>query len=273
MKPRQRLAAACLCLMMTGAAGCIWIEEPEPDDPPIPESQTEPAASLPYGGSRPVVEGWGDLQQLSRPVAPFDRIVIKGDVGMTLTLGKTETLRAEAQTNIHEHLLSEVRGTTLYLGYKDSPGKPSMRPSEPVRFLVQARTLAAIELEEGAGANAVGLEMGRLQIKLKDDATLTIDRFQGEGLFAWLADDSRLEVLSGWADRLQVDIRGKGVFTGHRFETQSARVEVTGDGRASLRVKKALDVRLAGKGVVRYHGRPRVTKDIVGTGQVLRVGS
>jgi hypothetical protein len=257
-------------------AGCVWTDPEDPDADLLEEegnpASAEPAAPLPYGKSAPQILGWGDTHRQLRAITPFDKIVVHGQVTLVLTQARKENLYVEAQTNILEHLLSEVRGTTLYVGYKSDPDGPPIRATEPVRFHVEAKELNDLSVEKGAKANITGLRSARLRIDMNGDSRMTMDHFEGDALLVSLRDFSAMEVRGGWSTRQQIQVHGNCHYTAPSFDTEVTEIRVTGLGKAEVRVKKELTVQVVGEGIVRYHGDPLVHKEGMGEGRIKRVG-
>ena len=253
--------------------GCAWTEpEPTESDETRVGHSTEPSRPLPFGGKRPAVKGWGDAQLKTLAVDPFDKVTVSGPVEVTLTQDRLEGLRAQAQTNILEHLLFEVRGTTLHLGLKEPPNGGELRATVPVRFLVNFKKLQELNVIGDAQAELLELKTDRVRIEARDRGRVMLDRIESEALYVFLFDDAEMETLSGWSQRQQIDINGLGHYKAPNLESQTALVRIVGDASVVVRVKSVLEATIVGRGRVRYHGKPRVRKKITGEGFVKPAG-
>lgn len=74
--------------------------------------------------------------------------------------------------------------------------------------------------------------------------------------------------LSGRADRLDVRVAGSGNVHTFDLEVGSATAEVAGSGDVETSVTDTLDARIAGSGNVVYRGDPRVSSQVLGSGDV-----
>jgi hypothetical protein len=78
---------------------------------------------------------------------------------------------------------------------------------------------------------------------------------------------------SGIADNLAVDISGFGSFNGKQLHGQSANVELSGAGSATIWVDDQLDAQISGAGTVNYYGSANVSQHVYGLGSVTHLGS
>lgn len=77
---------------------------------------------------------------------------------------------------------------------------------------------------------------------------------------------------SGKADNFELDLSGFGSFTGKDLQTQTADVNLSGAGSATVWVEDELDATISGAGSVNYFGSPSVSKQINGVGTVSKSG-
>jgi hypothetical protein len=73
-------------------------------------------------------------------------------------------------------------------------------------------------------------------------------------------------------DEQVVTVSGPGAYRAHDLQSAQARVRVSGDGSATVRVSQRLDVEVSGDGSLRYVGSPTVEETVTGSGSVERIG-
>ncbi len=74
---------------------------------------------------------------------------------------------------------------------------------------------------------------------------------------------------TGTADKLDVNISGAGSFNGGDLHSQTAKVNISGFGSATVWVDDELDANVSGAGSINYYGSPSsITKNVSGLGGV-----
>jgi hypothetical protein len=69
-----------------------------------------------------------------------------------------------------------------------------------------------------------------------------------------------------------VNISGFGGFNGKDLKTNTADINISGAGSATVAVEEKLDASISGAGSINYYGSPEVTKDVAGLGSVRQAG-
>jgi hypothetical protein len=78
---------------------------------------------------------------------------------------------------------------------------------------------------------------------------------------------------SGKTDDLHVIISGFGSFDGQDMHSQTADINLSGAGSATMWVDDELDAQISGAGSVDYYGEAAVRKNVSGVGGVNHVGN
>jgi hypothetical protein len=69
-----------------------------------------------------------------------------------------------------------------------------------------------------------------------------------------------------------ISINGGGNYKARRLESQDTDIDISGLGKATVRVDDTLSVSISGGGNVEYYGDPAVNSDISGLGNVEKIG-
>ena len=78
-------------------------------------------------------------------------------------------------------------------------------------------------------------------------------------------------VLSGNAGKLDAEINGAGVLEASALTAEHGSITVNGIGTAEVSCIESLDAEINGAGSIKYHGTPRLTKNINGLGTVSQI--
>ena len=70
-----------------------------------------------------------------------------------------------------------------------------------------------------------------------------------------------------------VNISGFGSFEGEDLQSQTASINISGAGSATIWVEDELDANISGAGSINYYGSASVTKNVSGVGSVNREGN
>ena len=191
------------------------------------------------------IQGSGILAIESRDVAGFSRVRLDGVGHLIVEQGGTEGLTVTADDNILPLVTAEVYGEELRLG--TDPAATWASPN-PIVFTVTVADLEALAVFGAAAAEIRGLQADRFAVRIEGAATVTA---------------------AGRADEQEVVLRGVATYDARDLQSRTARVDVGGVSRATVRVQERLEGRVEGQSTVEYIGRPVV--DVTGGGAVQHI--
>jgi hypothetical protein len=201
-----------------------------------------------YGNDLGLTRGSGNLVTEAREVSDFSKVTLLGAGDMTITQGDKETLTISAEDNILSEIESEVRGDTLYIGFKKNF---NIMPTEPIVIELEIINLEGLKIE-GAGKIIVE-EIDTPELSVRVDGTGDLE-------------------LTGITIEQHVDINGAGNYDASELESETAIVKMNGAGNVTIWVTEDLDIEMNGVGSIGYYGNPRVTQDINGVGSIQSEG-
>lgn len=219
---RTAAAAAAAILTATLLAGCVIV---------VPDGDGR------WSSGRAVVQGDGRIASASRPVAALPALEIEGrrrlDMQVDVQVGGAPGLTVEADSNLLEHVHTEVRGDTLHI-WSDS----DTSASRPVRIRYTVPRLDRLETSGYAGTQVTGLDGGSFKV---------VQRGSG-----------RIE-LRGRVDRLEAVNSGSGSLLADALDAGDTRVTMNGSGRIHLGTLHgdALQATLYGSGGLTARGDVR----------------
>jgi hypothetical protein len=186
-----------------------------------------------------------------RKTDSFTGIKVSSGIDVYLKQGNNETVSVEADENLHEYIITEVRG-----GILDVYSEYNIRDAERKRVYVTIKEVNSVK------TTSAGDVFGETPIKS--------DRLE---LSASSAGDIKLEVnakdididisssgdmtLSGETDVLKADLSSAGDLNAYELKAREADVSVSSAGDADIYATEKITARASSAGDVNYKGDPK----------------
>jgi len=137
---------------------------------------------------------------------------------------------------------------------------------------IEVDTIGLRELEvNGAGQiEAQGFSGSEFSLRLLGAPMAKIGGLDVEKLSVEMQGSGSAE-LSGRATRERMRIAGSGECRAADLASDKAEVKLEGAGKAEVMARERLNVHIAGAGIVRYRGDPKLSQSISGSGTVVRM--
>jgi len=218
-----------------------------------------------------VTRGSGELTTQTRDVSGFDRVQIDGAGELIIIQGENESLEIRAEDNIIGELTSDVRDTTLVLGYRDNFLRNTIIPTERITYTLNVMDLSEVTINGAADMEIDSLETGSLSLVINGAGQVTIDQLMADNLSVQISGTTTMEI-AGQVTTQSIMIDGAGNFRGGDLETNTTTIEINGLGNATVWANETLDISIDGGGNLRYYGSPNVTQDVNGFGDIDNLG-
>jgi len=209
------------------------------------------------------VKGTGVPEKKALTVTAFHGIVVQGSVNVQLTLSPTQQVQVEAQPNIAELIVTEVKDGIWVI-------KTSKCYSTDKIFTVHIAvpTIDVVSIQGSGDVVGTG-EFTATELKVDVQGS-------GDLRLATAAKDVRASVqgsgditLSGTCGMLYAAVQGSGDIKAGELKTTSAKAEIEGSGDITVQASETLDANVQGSGDVKYRGRPtKVNSNVQGSGDV-----
>jgi citrate lyase gamma subunit len=203
------------------------------------------------GQFRKTVYGNNKVIKRERTAEPFSGVKVSTGIDVYLSQGDKMSLSVEADENLHEYIITEVRDGILNV-YTEV----NIREAEMKRVYVTMKDVNSVN------TSSAGNIIGETSIKT-DNLKVT----------ASSAGDIKLEVyaknidvngsssgditLFGEADMLDANLSSAGDFNANNLKVREADVTVSSAGNADLYVTERLTARASSAGDVNYKGDPK----------------
>jgi hypothetical protein len=210
------------------------------------------------------------IEKQDRHISGFSAINVAGSFDVYIMQGSTESVKVEADDDVIDNIITEVKGGTLKIYTKSNNGFNWSWGDKKRVVRVTAKNLNAISL---TGSGDVYFKEGiRAQ-------TLTVN-LNGSGDITGKIDVKKLEsslvgsgdiTLAGHADVSTVTVSGSGDYSGRGLITNQTAVKVVGSGDASVYASQQIDASVAGSGDIRYTGGAKhISTSKAGSGDISR---
>jgi len=210
----------------------------------------------------------------NRQINSFNEIHFRDFGTLILTQGDTESLTIEAEQELLSELISEVRGDALILGVEDDwlnrIGKvistAFSNDEHKVVYHLTFVDLSQIKVSGKCTLNCDTLTAKDLTIKIAGLGHMVINHLDCDTLEAKIGGRGDF-LLSGHADQQNIRISGSADYNASELNSTSARIVISGQGNATVRVQDSLDITISGFGQVNYYGDPKIRQVISGFGK------
>jgi hypothetical protein len=204
-----------------------------------------------------------------REVRGFDSVSFDTSGQLFITQGDREALEVMAAAGELPNIVTEVHGSTLFIGRKGSGPAFSFRLPE---FRLMMRTVAGLETHSSGSIAAESLQAGSLQIRISSSGSISIGRLTADALEVQITSSGSVRV-SGTVGQQDIRLSSSGSYLAGNLASRSARLRVSSSGSATVRVSDELQADLTSSGSVRYYGDPpRVEADVTSSGSLARLG-
>ncbi|MFS4416823.1 head GIN domain-containing protein [Maribacter sp. 2307ULW6-5] len=216
------------------------------------------------------VKGNGDWTTVERSTKDYDALALSGWFTVKLVDGQEGALILRGESNLLEHLVTEVRNNTLTIKTKNGVRLKPSNWKDGIEVTVPVRDIEDIALS-GSGDIVGSTTLGgnTLNTKMSGSGDITLD-VDVNTLKAILSGSGDME-LSGRTTRFEATVSGSGDI--EAFDLAADHVEATVSGSADIEVtaKESLSARVSGSGDIAYKGSPtKVDAKTSGSGDITK---
>jgi len=208
-------------------------------------------ASCINGQIRKTVRGNGNVVKKERNVESFDGIKVSSGVSVYLRQGDKESVTVEADENLHEYILTEVKGGVLHV-YTDV----NIREPEKERVYVTMKEIRS--LKTSSAGDIIGeapLKCDDVEIDVSSAGDIKLD-LTAKKVEVDISSSGNVR-LSGEADNLNAGLSSAGDLEAYEFKVKEADVTVSSAGDAKVYVSERISAHASSAGDITYKGDPK----------------
>lgn len=208
-------------------------------------------------------------EKQNRHLSGFTGVEVIGSYDVFIKQGSTESVIVEADDDVIDRIITEVKGGTLKIYTKKSNWNFSWE-NKKTAIYVTAKDLNNISLVGSGDVSFVdGISTNKLSLKVTGSGDLS-GKVNVKALESSLTGSGDIK-LSGQAQTSSVTVTGSGDFSARDLVTNRSIVQVRGSGDAGVNVSQQLDASVAGSGDIRYTGSAKqISSSKSGSGDISR---
>lgn len=199
------------------------------------------------------VRGNHNVVKKDRKVGSFTGIKVSSGIDVFLKQGNTESLSIEADENLHEYILTEVRDGVLHIYAKSNV---NIRDAEMKRAYVTMKDINSLSTSSAGdiiGENTIKAQKLRLSTSSAGDIKAEVE-----------ADELEIDIssagdikISGSADMLEADLSSAGNLDAYDLQVREADISVSSAGDADVNVSEKIRARASSAGNINFRGNPK----------------
>jgi len=216
------------------------------------------------------ITGSGNIITKNIEVSNFQNISLAGSGNIIIEQGEDESLIIEAEDNIMDKILVEIKGNTLDIRYKRTFWIFSwLKPTKDINYYIKLKDLSGIKISGSGTASAENIKTENMDINISGSGKINLN-IETQTIKSIVSGSGDFN-LSGQAINQEINISGSGKYFAQNLQTQNAIIKISGSGKIEVNAQKKLDINISGSGSVYYLGNPKINQKISGSGKIERL--
>ena len=125
------------------------------------------------------VIGNQELKKDSRSVAPFEQIIVSSDFNIVIEYAITPKVEVEAESNLHEFIVTEVKGKTMNIGVEK---KTKIVNNFPIVIRLSLPMITKIQYTGDGEITADGVPSDKMEMILEGNGGITLKNLKTSSL-------------------------------------------------------------------------------------------
>ena len=203
------------------------------------------------GQIRKTVRGDGDVVKKERTTTSFNGIRVSTGIDVYLKQGEKESITVEADENLHEYILTDVRDGVLHV-YTDA----NIREAKMKRVYVTMKDVTS--LKTSSAGDIIGetpINGTDMEINVSSAGNVRME------VYARKIDvnisSSGDVTLSGEVETLNADLSSAGDLEAYNLKVKDADISASSAGDARVNVSEKITARASSAGDISYQGDPK----------------
>jgi N-acetyl-beta-hexosaminidase len=200
---------------------------------------------------RKTVHGNGNVVTKERKAEDFAGIKVSSGIDVYLKQGNNMSITVEADENLHEYILTEVRNGVLNV-YTDA----NIRESKMKRVYVTMKDINSVSTTSaGDVVGETPVKSDRLELSASSAGNIKLEVTSKE--IKINISSSGDMTLSGETDILEADLSSAGDLNAYELTVREADISASSAGDADINVTEKLTARASSAGDINYRGNPK----------------
>jgi hypothetical protein len=198
------------------------------------------------------VRGNGDVIEQRRDVDGFRKVKTCCSFKVEVRESNSFDVRVEAESNLQEFILTEVRGNTLHIKYTENA---NFKSTKEIMVYVALPRLAGIDASSSSRVTGTTPFRGdELALDVSSSATIKVE-FSGDRVDLDASSSGRIEV-KGSTNKVTADASSASRIDAEDLQSEEGVADVSSAANISLHTTKKLRADASSAGSIRYRGNP-----------------
>ena len=213
------------------------------------------------------IKGKGQVVNKTITTTAYDGIAVSGSFFVTLIDGTEGTITINAEENLVDYIIVEVKENTLYIRPEKNYGLSASK-GKKIQITVPINTISSVSLA-GSGDVISNFMMNASSFKISlagsGDIKLGIE---AQNIDASVSGSGDIE-LKGKAMNFTAAVAGSGDIEAFELQAENAKTSIAGSGDIETYCTKSIEARVSGSGDIQYKGNPtKVDSKVSGSGTI-----
>lgn len=198
------------------------------------------------------ITGDGKVVSQTRDVPEFTGVKVGSGIDVFLTQGDDQLVEVEADENLQEWIMTEVKGSVLHI-YTDK----NIRLAKAKRVNINCKILDRIDISSAGDVTAVNrFKADKLDIDMSSAGDLNLEVEANE--ISISISSAGNAVLKGKTDTLKADLSSAGDLNAYDLEAKYGDISVSSAGSARVFITDEASFHSSSAGDIDYKGEPRM---------------
>jgi len=203
------------------------------------------------GQIRKTVHGNNNVVTKERNADHFTGIKVSSGIDVYLKQGGDEAISVEADENLQEYILTDVRDGVLHV-YTEV----NIRDAERKRVHVTMKEIKSVKTSSAGDVyGETPVKTDRLQLSASSAGNIKLEVFANE-INADISSSGDITI-KGEADMLEADLSSAGDLNAYELKVREADVSASSAGDADINVSDRITARASSAGDINYMGNPK----------------
>jgi tellurite resistance-related uncharacterized protein len=208
----------------------------------------------------------------NRDVSGFNAVEFSTLGKLNIMQGDVESLNISGPDNLVPEIKTSVRNGTLYIETDDRLTIRPISNDNPLTFTLVVKDLTSLDISGLGDVQIEPLTTPNLDINMSGAGRIVQNQISTDKLDVTLSGLGGMDI-SGVANDATILISGAGNVNAPDLQLQTAEINVSGLGSATLWVTDQLTGNISGAGSVSYYGNPQVNTTVSGAGNFKPLGA
>ena len=210
------------------------------------------------------IKGSGKIISEQKNVPQFHSIEIGGNSEISITQGHNQSLEIKTDDNVMPLLKTEVENGKLVIKSEGCILDSKMA------IKVTMEDLKSLNISGSSKIKSVNkIKSKDLKFDISGASEINME-LEAETLSTVISGAGKIN-LSGEVVKNSIDISGAGEYNSFNLKTKDSSVKLSESSEAKINASDKLDVQISGSGKIEYKGKPKVTNNISGSGEIKNV--